>query len=88
MPGGRDRQRRRAGLTARPSVNRSLRLALLILLAVCLLVFAVQNAAPVRVAFLLWSFSASQAVVIFLVGAAGAALGWFLGAGFRITRKR
>jgi uncharacterized integral membrane protein len=51
------------------------------------IVFAVQNAAVVEVKFLVWSLKMSQALVIFLTGAAGAIIGFFFGTAFKITRQ-
>lgn len=51
------------------------------------LVFAVQNATVVEVKFLAWSLNVSQALVIFLTGAAGIIAGFFLGTAFKISRQ-
>lgn len=51
-------------------------LFLLLLLAV--VVFSVQNAGMVRLRFLGWAFSASQALVIFLCALVGVAIGLVL----------
>ncbi|HEX9784923.1 MAG TPA: LapA family protein [Opitutaceae bacterium] len=51
------------------------------------LIFAVQNSAVVEVRFLFWSLEMSQALVIFLTGAAGALVGFFFGTAFKITTK-
>ena len=51
------------------------------------LIFAVQNSAVVEVRFLFWSLKMSQALVIFLTGAAGALVGFFFGTAFKITTK-
>jgi len=51
-------------------------------------IFAVQNATVVTIQFLPWKFSASLALVIFLTGAVGTVIGWFLGTAFKITRSK
>lgn len=51
------------------------------------LVFVVQNATVVEVKFLAWSLNVSQALVIFLTGAAGIIAGFFLGTAFKISRQ-
>ena len=48
-------------------------LSLLLLLVV--VVFSVQNAGVVRLRFLSWEFSASQALVVFLSASVGAGIG-------------
>ncbi len=55
-----------------------------IVLAVLVLVFVLQNADPVGVEFLLWTWTASRAVVLLVVFLIGAAVGWLARAG----RKR
>lgn len=52
------------------------------------LIFAVQNADVVEVKFLVWSLKMSQALVIFLMGAAGALAGFFFGTAFKISRQK
>jgi len=51
------------------------------------LVFAVQNSAVVEVRIVAWSIQMSQALVIFVTGAAGLIAGFFLGTAYRITRQ-
>ena len=50
-------------------------LVLVIVLVVAVVLFSVQNAAPVAVTFLFWGFDASLAVVIFLALVSGIVLG-------------
>ncbi len=50
-------------------------------------VFAAQNAAVAEVKFIVWSLRMSQAVIIFLTGAAGIIVGFFAGTAFKLTRK-
>lgn len=52
------------------------------------IIFAVQNSSVVEVKFLLWSLKMSQALVIFLMGAAGTLVGFFFGTAFKITRQK
>ncbi|HWR72654.1 MAG TPA: LapA family protein [Nitrospirota bacterium] len=49
--------------------------AIVILLVAVVIVFSVQNAAPVAVTFLGWQTQASLAIIIFLAVATGAVLG-------------
>ena len=56
------------------------------LLLVCGIIFATQNATVVEVRFLVWSIRMSQALVIFLSGAAGALVGFLFSTAFKITR--
>lgn len=56
-----------------------LRLYSAIAILALLLVFALQNTGRLRVHFLLWSFSTSQALLVLVCGAAGLLLGWFFG---------
>jgi uncharacterized integral membrane protein len=51
------------------------------------IIFAVQNSTVVEVKFLVWSLKVSQALVIFLTGAAGIIAGFFIGTVFKITRQ-
>ncbi len=57
-------------------------LKLIVVLAGLLLlgIFAVQNAQPLTVSFLAWSFTLSQALVIFCSGLVGLVIGLALGA--------
>ncbi len=64
-----------------------LKLIIGIVLLVLVGLFAMQNSAVVTIRFMVWQFSASLALVIFLTGLAGALVGWFLGTAFKITRK-
>lgn len=57
---------------------------LLLLLGI---IFAWQNSAIVPIRFMAWSMEMSQALVIFLSGAAGVIIGFFFGTAFRITRR-
>jgi uncharacterized integral membrane protein len=58
------------------------------ILMLLVLVFAVQNSAVVTIKFFVWQFSASLALVIFLVGAVGTVVGWFVGTAFKIMRSK
>jgi uncharacterized integral membrane protein len=56
-------------------------LILFLLILTLAAVFAVQNAAPVAIVFLFWSFEASLAIVVFIFvlgGAAAVATGYYL----------
>jgi len=50
-------------------------LIVFILLIIAVVIFSVQNAAPVAVSFLRWRFDASLALVIFFSASAGLLLG-------------
>jgi len=63
---------------------KNVKLAVAIALAVLVVIFAIQNAEPVGVEFLIWTWTASRALVLFLVFLAGVAVGW-LG---RAARRR
>jgi uncharacterized integral membrane protein len=60
--------------SAHTAMNFKFLLFLLLLLVV--VVFSVQNAGVVRLRFLAWEFSASQALVIFLSALIGIAIGF------------
>lgn len=45
-------------------------------LAVLVIVFVLQNQVVVRVEFLMWSWTASRALILFIVFVAGATVGW------------
>lgn len=51
------------------------------------LIFAVQNSGVVEVKFIVWSLKMSQALVIFLMGATGALVGFFFGTAFKLSRQ-
>ncbi len=61
----------------------------LIVLAILIFitVFAVQNAAPIAISLLLWSFEASVAVVILISVIAGLLAGIFLMVAFKMKRS-
>ena len=46
-------------------------LCIAVLVIAAVVIFSVQNAAPVSVAFLMWKFGASLAVIVFLACAIG-----------------
>lgn len=48
------------------------------ILLLLIVIFAVQNYAIVEIKFLLWSFRASRAVILFLTLILGFALGWLV----------
>ncbi|MDX1610612.1 MAG: LapA family protein [Halofilum sp. (in: g-proteobacteria)] len=62
---------------------KDIKLMLAIALAVLVVVFVIQNATPVRVDLLFWSWSASRAVVLLVVFLIGVATGWLARAGVR-----
>ena len=62
-------------------------LLVVVLLLIIVVLFSVQNASPVAVTFLFWSFDASLAVVIFLSLVVGIVLGAVVVLGARRTRK-
>jgi uncharacterized integral membrane protein len=51
-----------------------------LVLAALVTIVAAQNAGPLTVRFLFWSFQMSQALVIFFSGMAGFFVGWLLAA--------
>ncbi len=55
---------------------KNLKLVIAIALAVLVVVFAVQNAQPVGVEFLIWTWTASRALILFVVFLVGVAVGW------------
>jgi uncharacterized integral membrane protein len=56
--------------------TRDIKLVGALALVVVVALFVLQNAEPVRVAFLGWSWSASRALVLLTVLVIGAAAGW------------
>ncbi len=58
-----------------------------VVLVVIVTIFVLQNADPVRVAFLGWSWSASRAFVLLLVFLIGAVAGWLVRAGVQRRRR-
>lgn len=64
-----------------------IKLILGVVLLVFGIIFAVQNAPVVEVKFIVWSIQMSQALVIFLTGAAGIIVGFFFGTAFKISRQ-
>lgn len=60
---------------------KDLKLMIAIALAVLVVLFVVQNAEPVRVGLLFWSWTASRAVVLLVVFLIGVATGWLARAG-------
>ncbi len=55
-------------------------IVLVLIIIILIAIFAFQNATPVTVAFLLWKFEASVAVLIFLCALAGVVVGMILAA--------
>jgi uncharacterized integral membrane protein len=53
-------------------------IVLVLIIIILIAAFALQNATPVAVAFLLWKFEASVAVLIFLCALAGVIVGIIL----------
>jgi uncharacterized integral membrane protein len=64
----------------------NLRLVLLLVLSSMALVFIIQNAAVVEIAFLSWRASMSSALLIFFSLLAGFVLGWLMHS-YRLHRK-
>ena len=62
------------------------KLFIAIALAVLVVVFVLQNAEPVAVEFLAWTWTASRAIVLLVVFLLGAAVGWLARAGHRRRR--
>ena len=58
-----------------------------VVLAIALIVFALQNAHTIRVNVLFWGLEASQAVVIFVSFAAGAVAGMLVRSGRRSAAR-
>lgn len=52
------------------------KLIIAIVLAILVVVFVLQNAEPVGVAFLAWTWTASRAIVLLVVFLVGALVGW------------
>lgn len=50
-------------------------LAFVVILIIAVVIFSVQNSSPVAVSFLVWSFDASLAIVIFLSLVVGIIIG-------------
>lgn len=57
-----------------------------IALAVLVVIFVLQNTEPAGVEFLLWTWSASRALVLLIVFLVGVAVGWLANAGPRRRR--
>lgn len=64
----------------------TLRLLLMLILAILAAVFIAQNAAVVEISFLFWRASMSSAWLIFLSLMTGFVLGWFVHS-YRLHRK-
>lgn len=62
---------------------KNVKLAVAIALAVIVILFVLQNAEPVGVEFLLWTWTASRALVLLVVFLIGVAAGWLARAGAR-----
>ena len=65
----------RAGLR---SIGSTVRLVVIFVLIGLIVVFTLQNTAPVSVEFLVWSLTLSRALLVFLLLVIGTALGWLL----------
>ncbi|MBU0504548.1 MAG: LapA family protein [bacterium] len=63
------------------------KLVLTIITLIFVVIFTLQNAEIVPIKFLLWGFSLSRALVIFLFLAIGVIIGWFLHASLRKTKE-
>lgn len=64
-----------------------IRLIIALALLALVLIFALQNVAPVEVQFLLWGFALPRSLLIFLVLLVGVMAGWFLRAAMRRAGK-
>jgi uncharacterized integral membrane protein len=64
-----------------------LRLIFALTLLGLVLIFALQNVAPVEVQFLLWGLALPRSLLIFLVLMVGVIAGWFLRGAMRRTGK-
>ncbi|HOO00919.1 MAG TPA: LapA family protein [Syntrophales bacterium] len=53
-----------------------------------IVIFTLQNVAPVEVSFFFWHFSLSRALLIFFVFLGGVATGWSFAAWFSYLRAR
>ena len=62
-------------------------LAILVVLIALVVVFSVQNASPVAVTFLFWTFDGSLAIVIFLSLVTGIIIGAVIALGARRKRR-
>jgi lipopolysaccharide assembly protein A len=63
-------------------------LLVVIVLVAGLVIFSVQNASPVSVAFLIWHFDASLAIVVFLALIAGIIIMAVISSVLRLRRHR
>ncbi len=59
-------------------------LCIAVLVIAAVVIFSVQNAAPVSVAFLMWRFGASLAVIVFLAFVIGIVVAVIFGLAFRV----
>jgi uncharacterized integral membrane protein len=66
---------------------KDIKLAAAALLVAAVVLFVLQNTEPVRVAFLVWSWSASRAFVVLLVFLVGVAVGWLARAALHRRRR-
>ena len=55
---------------------KDIKITVAIALAALVVIFVLQNAEPVGVEFLLWTWTASRAIVLLTVFLIGAAVGW------------
>jgi len=67
--------------------NQKLKALVAAILVALVVVFVIQNRAPANVEFLLWTWSASRALVLFTVFLVGVAAGW-LARGAAIRRRK
>jgi lipopolysaccharide assembly protein A len=59
-------------------------LVIAVIVIAAVVIFSVQNAAPVSVAFLAWKFDASLAVIVFLALVIGIVVAVLFGLAFRV----
>ena len=64
------------------------KLAISLVLALLAFVFITQNTETVQVRVLLWSIEMSLVLLVFIMLAAGAIIGWFLNSYLRFTSRR
>ena len=66
---------------------KDIKLVIAIVLAILVVVFVLQNAEPVGVVFLAWTWTASRAVVLLAVFLLGAVAGWLSRASAQRRRR-
>lgn len=76
----------RAGIDG-VDMQKNVKLAVATAFAVVVVIFAIQNAEPVGVDLLIWTWTGSRALILFVVFLAGVATGWLARAAGRPRRR-